>query len=352
MFAIFQALHPDSYVDDEPTSDGTFTEQPGYTETVTSDLTPFWKDNSTFHTSESAKTTIPFGYAYTETQSWNYATPALYQKSVRAALKKLYGTTISSSDAISVPPPRSLTAAAGFKQGNGAANGKPVLPPVLSREINVEDALKDSSTISTVEIDTQNDKKPTDITKPSETSREIHHATAKAESLRREEDELPLAASVDGTSDVLATRKYKEWITNIRVQKHCLGGAFNVHCFIGDVPANVNSWLTHDNNVGTCSILGSNPAITDCEKCKADARKGLIVTGVVPLTEAMRDAILQGNLRSLEVADVEPYLAKMLHWRVTQVISCPMSTRVGVGRPQANKPFIDSLTVQRSILAK
>jgi hypothetical protein len=41
MFAIFKALHPDIYVEGETTQDETFTEPPGYTETVTSDLSPF-----------------------------------------------------------------------------------------------------------------------------------------------------------------------------------------------------------------------------------------------------------------------------------------------------------------------
>jgi len=131
--------------------------------------------------------------------------------------------------------------------------------------------------------------------------------------------------SIGGASDATAPRKDKEWITNIRVQKHSLGGAFQVHVFIGDVPADANSWLTHVNNVGTCSTLGSNPATTSCEKCKTDASKGLIVTGVIPLTEAMLDAILQGNLQSVKVEGVKPYLAKLLHWRITQVRFCSMS---------------------------
>lgn len=88
---------------------------------------------------------------------------------------------------------------------------------------------------------------------------------------------------------------------------------FKVHVFFGSVPTDLNSWLTHANNVGTCSILGSNPATTSCEKCKTDARKGLIVTGAVPLTSTMREAILEGNLRGLKTEDVEPYLTKMLH---------------------------------------
>ena len=325
MFAMFQALHPDSYVEDEPTSDGTFTEKPGSTETITSDLTPFWKDNSTFHTSESAKATVPLGYAYPETQSWNYSTQALYQKSVRAALKKLYGTTISSSGVIPPPPPESLTAAPGFREGNRTANDRPILPPVLSREINVEESSKSSAPVSPVKADTSNIKQHEDTSLFSKTNGKIKSATAKAGSLVRQGNGSAIDTFSDGASDKAASPKHKEWIINIRVQKHCLGGPFQVHCFLGPVPADTSSWLIHANNVGTCSILGSNPATTSCEKCKTDANKGLIVTGVVLFTEALHHAILQGNLQSLMPVHVEPYLAEMLHWRITQVRSCSIS---------------------------
>lgn len=319
MFAMFQALHPDSYVEDEPTSDGTFTENPGSTETIASDLTPFWKDDSTFHTSESAKATVPLGYAYPETQSWNYSTQALYQKSVRAALKKLYGTTTSSSGVIPLPP-GSLTAAPGFREGNGTANSRPILPPVLSREINVEESSKSSAPVSPVKADTSNK-----ASLFSKINGKIKSATAKAGSLVRQGNGPVIDTFRDSASDTVASQKHKEWIINLRVQKHCLGGPFQVHCFLGPVPADTSSWLIHANNVGTCSILGSNPATTGCEKCKIDANKGLIVTGVVLFTEALRHAILQGDLQSLMPVHVEPYLAEMLHWRITQVRSCSIS---------------------------
>ncbi len=321
MFAIFQALHPDSYVEDEPISDGTFTEPPGYTETVTSDLTPFWKDNSTFHTSETAKDTIPLGYAYPETQPWNYSTQALYQKSVRAALKKLYGATVSDSEAITLPLPGSLTAAAGSQQGNREANGKPILPPVLRREINAEETSKVAAPVRAVETDSNNNKQHEETSW--RISGKIKSITANAGS-HQGDGPVMNTLSID-RRDAATPPKHKEWIINIRVQKHCLAGPFQVHCFLGPVPSDANSWLTHANNVGTCSILGSNPTTTSCEKCKTDASKGLIVTGVLPLTEPLRDALLQGNLPSLRPADVEPFLAKMLHWRVTQVRACSIS---------------------------
>src|SRR4030088_476099 len=91
---MWQALYPNSYVEPEPSTSGTFTRIAGDTEDGSSPLTPFWKNPSTFHTSQSARSTQDFGYAYPETQSWNFSSPSAYQQDVKAAINRLYGTTV------------------------------------------------------------------------------------------------------------------------------------------------------------------------------------------------------------------------------------------------------------------
>jgi tyrosinase len=319
MFALFQAINPSSYVVDEPTSDGTFTEPPGYIETVTSDLTPFWKDASTFHTPETAQSTISLGYAYPETQSWNYKTTDSYQASVKAAIKALYEKKSFSSNAIPSRTKESLKAAPGFQQVSAGPNDKPIVPPTLEREIKVKESIKSPASAIAPEVDNGKNKHHEDTSLLSKINDKIRTATEQVGSLIHQGHGSTLNRASDNATAAMTAHKQIVWIINIRVKKHCLGGPFQIHCFLGDVPSDTDMWLTDANNVGTCSILGSNPATTNCEKCKTDASKGLIVTGVIPLTECLRDAILQGNLPSLNPVDVEPYLAKKLHWRVTQV---------------------------------
>ena len=194
--------------------------------------------------------------------------------------------------------------------------------PILRRDIKAEDNAK-TSTAATVDHHTAENGKHSGILKNL-----ISHLPGKGQH-NHDHDKKPAPAPAaerhDQASIVLdhghlaPNGKYNEWITNIRVQKHCLAGTFQVHIFLGDVPTNLNDWLTHDNNVGTFGVLGSNPRTTGCEKCKADADRGLIVTGVIPLTEALLDVIAQGQIRSLDRDDVVPYLTKMLHWRITKV---------------------------------
>lgn len=63
----------------------------GATESSTTGLTPFWESSDSFWTSEGARKTGTFGYAYPETQSWKFSTPQQYSSNIRATIRQLYG---------------------------------------------------------------------------------------------------------------------------------------------------------------------------------------------------------------------------------------------------------------------
>ena len=300
LFAIWQVLYPDTYVEPEPSQDGTFTKAPGTTEDIGSSLTPFWSDPSSFHTSASARNTISFGYVYPETQSWKFTTTQQYQQSIRSTMNKLYGTTLSVSGSI-----------------NEASKGNPVITRDLKSDENVKIFGAEPTDSQPVENSTHmgiTEKLRSILPGISTPS----HGDKNGSAVEHREETSDGHSLID-TSRIAPDGKYREWITNLRVKKHCLSGVFSIHIFLGTVPADIKTWVTHENNVGTSSVLGSNPAITNCEKCKTDAARDLVVTGVVPLTEVLLDMIAKGELRSLEPDDVVPYLTKNLHWRVTQV---------------------------------
>ena len=113
--------------------------------------------------------------------------------------------------------------------------------------------------------------------------------------------------------------KYHEWIANIRVKKYALNASFFVHIFLGDFNPDPFQWSFEPNLVGTHCIFVNDPNTTECGKCKRDQANDLQVTGAIPLTTALLDAVRTGRLRSLDPVDVEPYLRTNLHWRVTRV---------------------------------
>lgn len=111
--------------------------------------------------------------------------------------------------------------------------------------------------------------------------------------------------------------KYNEYLANIRVSKDAIGGSFFVHIFLGDFNPDPATWTTEPNLVGTHTIFTS---ITPKEN------GNIQVSGVIPLTTALIDDIQAGSLKSLDTAEVEPYLKEKLQWRVTKV-SSPLSLK-------------------------
>lgn len=91
LFAIWQALNPNSYVTPRRATQPTVTTNVGATESSTTGLTPFWESSNSFWTSEGVRKTGTFGYAYPETQSWKFSTPQQYSSNIRATIRQLYG---------------------------------------------------------------------------------------------------------------------------------------------------------------------------------------------------------------------------------------------------------------------
>ena len=120
--------------------------------------------------------------------------------------------------------------------------------------------------------------------------------------------------------DLAPNNKYLEWVTNIKAEKHALGGRYTVHVFLdkpddGTDPA---LWPISPTHVGTFSPLGQ-PSTTGCGKCQADQRERTQVTGQIPLTIALAERYLAGIISDLRVESVKPYLTENLHWRVVRV---------------------------------
>ncbi|KAF2466428.1 Di-copper centre-containing protein [Lindgomyces ingoldianus] len=115
---------------------------------------------------------------------------------------------------------------------------------------------------------------------------------------------------------LVPNRMYTEWITNLRTLKHGLNQTFRVFVFLGDFNPDPKTWPTEFNVVGRFTVLGRGDD-TPCEKCQQDQESELVITGTVPLTSALLQDIVAGQLASLEPADVEGYLERNLHWRVT-----------------------------------
>ena len=128
LFAIWQAIYPDSYTTPQSDAYGTFTNSPGGTEDINTRmltdayydtqltcavLTPFHSDNSgTLYTSATARSIRLFGYSYPEIQDWGVNASQL-SANVRKAINALYSAPGSTSkrdsnSGTAVPSPNSM----------------------------------------------------------------------------------------------------------------------------------------------------------------------------------------------------------------------------------------------------
>ncbi|KAG7292775.1 hypothetical protein NEMBOFW57_002817 [Staphylotrichum longicolle] len=136
---------------------------------------------------------------------------------------------------------------------------------------------------------------------------------------------LAAHAKADGVGPIPSSLKhlapnntYTEWVVNVRAQKHGLGSSFRVVVFLGAFnEADPASWDTEFNCVGRVSVLGRDPAETQCSKCRVDAAGELMVSGTVPLTSALLQDIVEGEVADLDAEHVVPHLKEKLKWKVT-----------------------------------
>lgn len=97
LFAMWQAINPESYVVPTVNVLGTYAQPRGSVESADSNLLPFHFDNGTeFWTSNSVRSTRVFGYTYPEVADWN-VTQATLANNVRTSVNRLYNSAVDDS---------------------------------------------------------------------------------------------------------------------------------------------------------------------------------------------------------------------------------------------------------------
>ncbi|KAK3393358.1 common central domain of tyrosinase-domain-containing protein [Podospora didyma] len=289
LWAIWQDLNPNSFMSTRPAPYSTFNAQGGEPQNQNSTLEPFWdKSGTKFWTSAQIKdSAASFGYAYPETQKWQFSTTAAYQAALRQSVTALYGTNVLANFAANVVTRTPEVAALSFA----------VVPPVAAAEKPEEPVVHATSSEKA----------------PGAQKAIVAHTAAVTDTPAVEVEAIPASLK-----HLAPDNKYTEWVVNVRAQKHGLGQSFRLLVFLGafdetDPP----SWDSEFNCVGRVSVLGRAPE-TQCGKCRHDTANGLMVSGTVPLTSALlQDIVNEGVLASLKPEDVVPHLRENLKWKVT-----------------------------------
>ena len=265
LFAIWQAIYPNNWMPAKnKINSGTAVLSAGQNVDQTTPLKPFHKDTAgNFWTSQSSRYTTSFGYSYLETTN---ASPSSAKKAVNALYGPTSGKTISKKKRAS---PASTNSAAAVSQTAFAAAVAAGLDPELASSI----AANATSTSAFG----------------------------------------PAQATASATA--AAPEVYKEWITNIRVAKDALQSAFFIHIFLGDFHPDPSCWSFEPN------LVGSHAVFTPFTNASAALNEDhhVIVTGTIPLTRTLNLQADQGLVDLSDEKEVESYLRKNLHWRVTRM---------------------------------
>lgn len=106
------------------------------------------------------------------------------------------------------------------------------------------------------------------------------------------------------------TGRTHDYTCNIASEKHGLGGTYNVYAFIGEGPSSSSSpktWISHPNFCGIHAVFAP---------LGGKIKQGHLSTGQLVLTTSLAGKVADGELNSLDEADVLPYLKDNLNWKV------------------------------------
>ncbi|KAF2875899.1 common central domain of tyrosinase-domain-containing protein [Massariosphaeria phaeospora] len=104
-----------------------------------------------------------------------------------------------------------------------------------------------------------------------------------------------------------------EWRAFVRVKSFAVPGTWGIHLFLGEPPAQSSEWFMSEQRVGTVNVL-SNSNANACANCKTQSDAGLLVTGIVLLSNELEK-------RGVDVSDrdaVVQYLKENLTWRIAK----------------------------------
>ncbi|CAG7854383.1 Tyrosinase; AltName: Full=Monophenol monooxygenase [Serendipita indica DSM 11827] len=331
LFAIWQALYPKEWFQ------GADRDQ----------LTPFWRKQGVYWTSNDARDTRTLNYTYPELAKWSDLSPQEKSARLHTDINLMYGSRAAPFAAI-VPdlfkrtaeveahttvdpkklsiikahknrsaetPAQELPAKMMRMQMHGIQKAQEIPLPAPVQMIPV--AKEEASTTAEVEV-------------------QVPALETQTFSIEKQpEIALPPPPTVERV-----LKEYNEWTVNISVEKYAVRKPFLVYIFIGDFEPDSSTWATDPDLVGTWSMFGNELDNTQCANCHEAAEQHKMISGSIPLTNGL---VRKGfELGGLDRETIVPYLTRELHWRVT-----------GLAREDIKREDIPSLkvSVTRSVVS-
>jgi tyrosinase len=312
IFAIWQALHPDSWVEPGVSILGTYTTPKGGIVDSTTPLTPFYETaNGSFWTSDSVRDHTKFGYTYAElilsssssNSSSNSNNRLALARSTKKAVNRKYGSFSPASVFL-----RELRSR-GVRQEDGDTDKPASLSSLLAKRL------------------------------PGKKTKNLPRSPLGSKLF---------AASTDGSGI-----NYHEWTAHVIVGQQAVDQTGTVSLYLPNEAVNGKSNNPRDwpaeSFVGTMGVFttarqqqhpeqGQHPWAQQHANPDTKSPHAVPVSGTVPLTATLMDKLASGRLESLEPEHVVPYLREALRIAVQrptgEVVSAQLESReAGCGVP-------------------
>lgn len=257
LFAMWQAIYPNSYISNEASQVDTFTVNKGQVQGPDSPLTPFHRDTrGTFWTCASSRNTKTFNYVYPDSNA-DSAT-------VRGYVNRLYGPNASATAGSITPRVPKMAKAKSKRAASASASPEPGLIGDIVDGITAGNPLEGIPDI------------PTIVT----------------------------------TANNGSTYQY---IANIQTTRFKLDGSYTVYVFFGDPDSeHPSTWGTAENMVGSYGVF-SMPGMAGSDLVTTST---VPLTDALTSAVAKKTQLLGPLLQTLEQIFVVPFLEQNLHWRV------------------------------------
>ncbi|PGH28693.1 hypothetical protein GX50_08562 [[Emmonsia] crescens] len=294
IFAMWQALHPESYVQPLPNAGGDFMKRPGTWEDSKTPLAPFRDANNEFYNAETSRSLRPFGYTYPEIKDWG-VTPAQLSRNVRMAVNQLYNRPGDNNKKRST----ALTARAAHHHAMIKHKRMPNL---------AEDTLDD-----------------------------LKKLNFKVKEFFEDLGKFSLTNFINLSINNLE----KQWVINIRANKFALPNAYNIHFFLSEPPEASCDWPYAPNLIGTFASFASSAG--------SPANTTRNMYGQIPLSHVL--AVVWNSKMILDLKDttVLPLLENHLEWRVQDMTGKVVDAGELIGTSTGQSRGLEIMIAERDV---
>ncbi|KAL1954633.1 hypothetical protein VTO42DRAFT_874 [Malbranchea cinnamomea] len=292
LVALWQVLHPDSFVEPLPNHSGDFVKPPGALEDSNTPLAPFHINDGKLHNAQTVRHIKEFGYTYPEIQDWD-VDPEELKKRVRQQINDLYNK----------PSSRSMHGKKRSHYDHHHHRRKQEKRGVLP--LNLDTA--------------------------------ITHILDDAFDLVQSIGNLG-QKSLEQFADLGINNLEKQYVINVKVDSAAYPSPFKIHFFLSKPPSDEGldpvSWSTATNLIGTVggySTTSTMPAM--------EGNGSHVLFAQVPLSHALATLRSMDLISSLKPDVVIPVLEKYLEWRIVTLDGKIIDTEDFMKHDQTGEPL-------------